>query len=375
MSIFAKRPLSGQLPPALRESVLLTTGLAGVLRTQYLLAGMTTLGMILGAALAAWLVGFAPMLWNAASVNIIFQSVDTLTILSWVGRGFGVAMNAVFFATFFRHVTYTAVANTLLALKRRADATDAERAWLDFELAAMVSELSASSWTSGFNLAEVTLRVIPSAVWCGTAFLAFDAATIYTNETWTQFWQFLVFVCTFSMAWSIAFAKPSNVLELDVAEKAVGSILNVQSVTPVLKHRKSKMDEYNGFVFLMVFASLILSVVIPMVRDDIRQDAKDAQRASTITALGRTTNEQNKNELVESLRTTQYAGQKLKWAVYASVDEALAPNTPFKEIHCHRVEAIGTSPYLCASDDLTKSALIELKLTSADWHMFYTRIQ
>jgi hypothetical protein len=375
MSIFVKRPLSGQLPPALRESVLLTTSLAGVLRTQYLVAGMTTLGMILGAALAAWLVGFAPLLWNSADINIMFSAVDTLSILSWVGRGVGVAMGAFVGSTFFRHVTYTAVANTLLALKQRPEATDMEKAWLDFELASMVKELSASIWINAVSLSEITFRVVLSVIWLGFALLVFDASTLYTNVMWTQYWQAMAFVCVFVIAWSFAFSAPTIVLKIEAAQGAVCSIIGEEFLTPVLQHRKSKTDDHCGFVILTFVVALILSVAIPLVRDDIRKDAEDAQRASTIKALGQSTNEQNKNELVKSLRTTQYAGQKLNWAVYVSLADALAPNTPFKEIHCHRVEAIGTSPYLCASDDLTKSALIELKLTSADWHMFYTRMQ
>lgn len=300
MFSFGKRASTSELPSSLRNSALLTAGLQATIRSQYIIAGMTGLGMILGAVLAAWLMVQIPGVWGGLTLAIPSGWAGlALTVLVWVGRAVGVVMGAVVVSAFFRHVTYTVVAKSLIKLKEIPTITAEESAWLDFEIATMAKFLSKSDWL----MESTPIQVMGVLVWVVLAIGAVTGTVSYGPEMLLVIAQIIFFSAFFTMGWSLVFRAPTWMQNLDVvhAEKMFKELQpDDEPLKSVLSHAKPYNDFAIWLVGLAIF-SVLINGATQALESELREPAQQEVVSSAITGAVAQFESEQERELLSLL--------------------------------------------------------------------------
>lgn len=373
MSFYKQTP-GGTLPAALKDSALLTIGLQSAIRSQYIITVMTAVGMILGAVLVAWLVAFAPGAWEATTFT--GPGAGTLNALNWIGRVLGVVMGAVMVGAFFRHVTYTTVAKTLLKLQKHPEISDLERTWLTFESASMAVALRKSDWTES----RVFGYVVATLIWFGMSFFAITGSLDFTDGIWLMTVQLFVFLAIFITGWMFVFRAPASMLVLDfdeVLEKLKTQLKTTETPLAILTHAKPLTD-YAGALLVCAILAMLAGGCARILDRELQYTAyKENLTAAVRTAKVDLSEaeESQRDEILATLGKTQYSGKKVNWAIVADVRES-----PFNFRDCAKLDRLSINDelaFVCADGDTSMvnllKDLIQGELTSAEWSRFIFR--
>lgn len=374
MFSFGNRASTSELPSSLRNSALLTAGLQATIRGQYIIAGMTGLGMILGAVLAAWLVVQIPGAWNGMMFALPggWQGV-ALIVLSWVGRVVGVVMGGIVVSAFFRHITYTVVAKSLMTLKENPAITAEESAWLDFELATMAVALRKSDWTES----GVFGYVVGTLVWFGVSFFAITGSLAFTDGIWLMTVQLFVFLAIVITGWMFVFRAPASMLALDfdeVLEKLKTQLKTTETPLAILTHAKPLTDYAVALLVCAVLAVLAGGCARVLDRELQYTAYKENLTAAVRTAKVELSEagESDRDEILATLGKTQYSGKKVNWAIVADVRASR-----FKFRDCAQLYGFASADqlaFVCVDGDTSMANLlrdlIQGDLTSAEWARF-----
>jgi hypothetical protein len=370
-----------QLPPGLEMSTLLSTGLQDAIRKQTFQAWGSGIGMVVGALLAAWLLGAMPVAWNAVTAD----ANGLLWGFLWLSRLLGVAMGAATGATLFRHITYTVVAKALLALREHPAATEAEKAWLTFELAAMRHALQGSAWTTPAQAPVIT--IFGMVLWLALTVAALTAGDSI-HVTGLEVMQGLLACVVFSTGWQVVYVAPPAMrkLDMDAARVALANHLRegAPSPQPILKHRDSltNSDLRISIAIGMFIAAVGLQIGIAAVQDWVKAKEKEAAQVTAFNAklnavsfkLASGSKEATEKAL-ETLKASQYQDQKLVWATYSSeMEKGTYTPAPFRAGDCTLLNPERSEMVVCSVMKVPGlTELLRKQVSKQDWWLFNGR--
>lgn len=378
MSIFGKVTDGRKLPTALQGSKLLTTGLQDAIRSQATVTFMSMFGLILGAFFGAWLAGFLPLIWGSVTFSAPGQGL--LGILTWLSRGIGVAMSAVFLSSFFRHVTYTIVAKSLNSLKNNPSASEKERVWVDFELAMMAKALHNSTWNK--SLSDDFLRIAVSFCWLVVVFFSFVPGGLTSDELGPWMLKAFVFFLVFMVGWRLLYSAPSG-MSVEAPSTKLAQVFGREiSFKPLLTHDTGFSSSLlNKMMSLFVVGgALVLST--HMLGYSLRKAAQAEAIATQVDQFAdrfKTISGEERVQALTELAESQYAGKELQWALFETIQD----RAPFKKKDCNilanladQSKAIDGSlagVWICSrsgSAILSFKKLFNDQLQSSEWSRF-----